>query len=136
MRKLVTLVIALMLSVASFSQTWEILSEDLLTDTCVFIENDYSLVTVINGQDILIDRKMYNNYTHGHTELVLVTWSNGNKVAYSIREIYKKEAIKDLKFVLSQFSNMLNTLNPDALSAIESTDQYFNILWLVKKWEK
>lgn len=129
---LIVLLIA-MLSLATYDcmaqspQEWRIVNEELLSDTCEFEISD-NATTIINGQEIAIDKRMLNK------ELILVTWSNGVNTRYSIREIYEKEIYKDIKHVLREFNKMTDVLKdyPDALNAI--TNEYLNVLWYEQKY--
>ena len=122
-----------MLSLATYDcmaqspQEWQIVNEELLSDTCLFtIKNEAT--TTINGQDIAIEKRMLNK------ELVLITWSNGADTRYSIREIYEKEMYRDIQYILREFSKMTDVLKdyPDALNAI--TNEYLNISWYEQKY--
>lgn len=68
---LIVLLIA-MLSLATYDcmaqspQEWRIVNEELLSDTCEFEISD-DATTIINGQEIVIDKRMLNK------ELILVT---------------------------------------------------------------
>lgn len=112
---------------AQSPQDWRIVNEELLSDTCEFEISD-NATTIINGQEIAIDKRMLNK------ELILVTWSNGVNTRYSIREIYEKEVYKDIKHVLREFNKMTDVLKdyPDALNAI--TNEYLNVLWYEQKY--
>lgn len=129
---LIVLLIA-MLSLATYDcmaqspQEWRIVNEELLSDTCEFEISD-NATTIINGQEIAIDKRMLNK------ELILVTWSNGVNTRYSIREIYEKEIYKDIKHVLREFNKMTDVLKdyPDVLNAI--TNEYLNVLWYEQKY--
>lgn len=129
---LIVLLIA-MLSLATYDcmaqspQEWRIVNEELLSDTCEFEISD-NATTIINGQEIAIDKRMLNK------ELILVTWSNGANTRYSIREIYEKEIYKDIKHVLREFNKMTDVLKdyPEALNAI--TNEYLNIKWYAQKY--
>lgn len=129
---LIALLIA-MLSLVTYDcmaqspQAWRIVNEELLSDTCEFEISD-NATTIINGQEIAIDKRMLNK------ELILVTWSNGTDTRYSIREIYEKEIYKDIKHVLREFNKMTDVLKdyPDALNAI--TNEYLNVLWYEQKY--
>lgn len=113
--------------IAQSPQEWQIVNEELLSDTCEFEISD-NATTIINGQEIAIDKRMLNK------ELILVTWSNGADTRYSIREIYEKEIYKDIKHVLREFNKMTDVLKdyPDALNAI--TNEYLNVLWYEQKY--
>lgn len=129
---LIVLLIA-MLSLATYDcmaqspQDWRIVNEELLSDTCEFEISD-DATTIINGQEIAVDKRMLSK------ELVLVTWSNGTETHYSIREIYEKEVYKDIQYILREFSKMTDVLKdyPDALNAI--TNEYLNVLWYEQKY--
>lgn len=129
---LIVLLIA-MLSLATYDcmaqspQEWRIVNEELLSDTCEFEISD-DATTIINGQEIVIDKRMLNK------ELILVTWSNGADTRYSIREIYEKEIYKDIKHILYEFDNIIEILksHPEAFDAI--TNYYLNILWYREKY--
>lgn len=112
---------------AQSPQAWRIVNEELLSDTCEFEISD-DATTIIDGQEIAIDKRMLNK------ELILVTWSNGVNTRYSIREIYEKEIYKDIQHILREFSKMADVLKdyPDALNAI--TNEYLNILWYEQKY--
>lgn len=129
---LIVLLIA-MLSLATYDcmaqspQEWRIVNEELLSDTCEFVV-EYEATTIIDGQEVTINKRMLGK------ELVLVTWSNGCDTRYSIREIYEKEIFKDIKHILHDFNNLIETLksHPDALNAI--INEYLNILWYEQKY--
>lgn len=129
---LIVLLIA-MLSLATYDcmaqspQDWRIVNEELLSDTCEFEISD-DATTIINGQEIAVDKRMLSK------ELVLVTWSNGTNTRYSIREIYEKEMYRDIQYILREFNKMTDVLKdyPDALNAI--TNEYLNVLWYEQKY--
>lgn len=129
---LIALLIA-MLSLVTYDcmaqspQEWRIVDEELLSDTCEF-ENSDDATTIINGQEITVDKRMLSK------ELVLVTWSNGVDTRYSIREIYEKEVYNDIQYILREFNKMTDVLKdyPDALNAI--TNEYLNVLWYEQKY--
>ena len=113
--------------IAQSPQEWRIVNEELLSDTCEFEISD-NATTIINGQEIAIDKRMLNK------ELILVTWSNGVNTRYSIREIYEKEVYNDIQYILREFNKMTDVLKdyPDALNAI--INEYLNILWYEQKY--
>lgn len=129
---LIVLLIA-MLSLATYDcmaqspQEWQIVNEELLSDTCEFVVEDEA-TTIIDGQEVTINKRMLGK------ELVLVTWSNGCDTRYSIREIYDKEVYNDIQYILREFNKMTDVLKdyPDALNAI--TNEYLNILWYEQKY--
>ena len=112
---------------AQSPQAWRIVNEELLSDTCEFEISD-DATTIIDGQEIAIDKRMFNK------ELILVTWSNGTDTRYSIREIYEKEVYKDIQYIHREFNKMTDVLKdyPDALNAI--INEYLNILWYEQKY--
>ena len=129
---LIALLVA-MLSLATYDcmaqspQDWKIINEELLSDTCLFVVEDEA-TTIINGQEITIDKRMLNK------ELILVTWSNGTDTRYSIREIYEKEVYKDIKHILHEFDNLMDALksHPEAFETI--INEYLKIKWYGEKY--
>lgn len=129
---LIALLIA-MLSLATYDcmaqspQDWKIINEELLSDTCEFVVEDEA-TTIINGQVVTIEKRMLGK------DLILVTWSNGIDTLYSIREIYKKEIYKDIKHILYEFDNLIETLKlyPEAFDAI--INEYLKIKWYEQKY--
>lgn len=100
----------------------------MVPNTCIFEQYEDYLVTNINNQDVSISKAFYDE------ELILVTWSNDEDTVYTIRPIYKKEMYKDIKFILKEFNNIIDTLNkyPEALNSIK--EEYLKILWYNQKY--
>lgn len=128
MRKYIFILLLALFSNLSFAKDWKIIDEQMVTNTCIFEQYEDYLVTNINNQDVSISKAFYDE------ELILVTWSNDEDTVYTIRPIYKKEMYKDIKFILKEFNNIIDTLNkyPEALNSIK--EEYLKILWYNQKY--
>lgn len=128
MKKYIFILLLTLFSNLSFAKDWKIIDEQMVPNTCIFEQYEDYLVTNINNQDVSISKAFYDE------ELILVTWSNDEDTVYTIRPIYKKEMYKDIKFILKEFNNIIDTLNkyPEALNSIK--EEYLKILWYNQKY--
>lgn len=128
MKQYIFILLLTLFSNLSFAKDWKIIDEHMVPDTCIFEQYEDYLITNINNQDVSISRAFYNE------ELILVTWSNYEDTVYTIRPIYKKEMYKDIKFILKEFNNIIDTLDryPEVLNAIKK--EYLKILWYNQKY--